>query len=113
MSGQELTVAVQEQLPVIFVILNDAGLGMVKHGQRLAGAERIGYELPSVDYCAAARAMGAAAYVIRSPADLERLDVQAVCERAGPTLLDVRVDPEEVPPMEVRMRGLKAVQSDA
>ncbi len=113
MSGQELTVAVQEELPVIFIILNDAGLGMVKHGQRLAGAERVGFELPSVDFCALANAMGAAAYIVQSPADLEQFDVAAACHRAGPTLLDVRVDPEEAPPMAVRMRGLAAVESDA
>jgi acetolactate synthase I/II/III large subunit len=43
MSGQELSVAVAEQQCVIFVVLNDAALGMIKHGQRLARAERIGY----------------------------------------------------------------------
>ncbi|WP_455205268.1 thiamine pyrophosphate-binding protein, partial [Kaarinaea lacus] len=32
MNGSELTVAVAEQLSVIFVVLNDASLGMVKHG---------------------------------------------------------------------------------
>jgi acetolactate synthase-1/2/3 large subunit len=106
MSGQEITVAVQEKLPVIFVILNDAALGMVKHGQRLAGAEPIGFELPEVDYCAYAKAMGAAGYIIRSPQDLLDLDVGEICKRGGPTLLDVRIDREEVPPMRSRIRAL-------
>lgn len=110
MSGQEITVAVQERLPVIFVILNDSALGMVKHGQRLAGAEPIGFELPEVDYCALAKALGAAAFIIRSPQDLLDLDINAICKRAGPTLLDVRVDPEEVPPMRTRIRVLGAVK---
>jgi acetolactate synthase I/II/III large subunit len=106
MSGQEITVAVQEKLPVIFVILNDAALGMVKHGQRLAGAEPIGFELPEIDYCAYAKAMGAAGYIIRSPQDLLDLDVGEICKRGGPTLLDVRIDREEVPPMRSRIRAL-------
>ena len=106
MSGQEITVAVQEKLPVIFVILNDASLGMVKHGQRLAGAEPIGFELPEIDYCAYAKAMGAAGYTIRSPQDLLDLDVGEICKRGGPTLLDVRIDREEVPPMKSRIRAL-------
>jgi acetolactate synthase-1/2/3 large subunit len=106
MSGQEITVAVQEKLPVIFVILNDAALGMVKHGQRLAGAELIGFELPEVDYCAYAKAMGAAGYIIRSPQDLLDLDVGEICKRGGPTLLDVRIDREEIPPMRSRIRAL-------
>ena len=106
MSGQEITVAVQEKLPVIFVILNDAALGMVKHGQRLAGAEPISFELPEIDYCAYAKAMGAAGYIIRSPQDLLNLDVGEICKRGGPTLLDVRIDREEVPPIRNRIRAL-------
>lgn len=111
MSGQEITVAVQERLPVVFVILNDSALGMVKHGQRLARAEPVGYELPEVDYRTFAKAMGADGYIIRSPKDLLAVDVKAMCRRGGPTLLDVRIDPEEVPPMKTRMRVLSAVKS--
>ncbi|WP_236860643.1 thiamine pyrophosphate-dependent enzyme [Candidatus Reidiella endopervernicosa] len=42
MSGQELTVAAEAQLCVLFVVLNDQSLGMIKHGQQMAGAESIG-----------------------------------------------------------------------
>lgn len=106
MSGQEMTVAIQEQLPVVFVVLNDSALGMVKHGQRLAGAEAIGFELPEIDYRAYAEVLGAAGHVIRSPRDLRNLDIDALCERAGPTLLDVRIDAQEVPPMGERIKAL-------
>lgn len=106
MNGQELSVAVAQGLPVIFVVLNDAALGMVKHGQRLAGAESIGCDMPLIDFAAMARAMGAEGHIIRGPADLAALDIEAMCKRPGPTLLDVRVDPEEVPPMNARMRVL-------
>jgi len=108
MNGQELTVAVSERLPVIFVVLNDSSLGMVKHGQRLANAESVGHELPPVDFCALAKAMGADAYCIRSPSELVALDIEEICTRAGPTLLDVRVDPEEVPPINTRMKILNS-----
>lgn len=104
MSGQEITVAVQERLPVIFVILNDAALGMVKHGQRLGGAAPVAFELPEIDYCAYAKAMGVDAYIIRSAQDLRALDIDAICKQAGPTLIDVRVDREEVPPINLRIR---------
>jgi acetolactate synthase-1/2/3 large subunit len=106
MSGQELTVAIQHELPVIFVVLNDSALGMVRHGQRLAGAEPIGFELPDVDYCAYARALGAQGHVIRSPRDLRDLDRAALCERKGPTLLDVHIDRDEVPPIGARLEVL-------
>jgi len=106
MNGQEISVAVAEKLTVIFVVLNDQALGMVKHGQRLAGAEQIGCELPPTDFAALARALGAEGHVVRSPEDLAHLDIEAICARKGPTLLDVRIDPEEIPPMTVRMRVL-------
>ncbi|MFZ5543773.1 MAG: thiamine pyrophosphate-binding protein [Pseudomonadota bacterium] len=106
MNGQEITVAADLGLPVLFVVLNDGALGMVKHGQRLAGAEPIGFQLPAVDYCALAQAMGIPGHVIRSPQDLAALDFDAVLSREGPTMLDVRIDPEEVPPMNVRMKTL-------
>jgi acetolactate synthase-1/2/3 large subunit len=109
MNGQEISVAVAERLTVIFVVLDDQALGMVKHGQRLAGAEQVACDLPPTDFAALARAMGAEGHIIRSPEDLAALDIDAICARKGPTLLDVRIDPEEVPPMNVRMRVLANV----
>ena len=109
MSGQELTVAVSEQLNVIFVILNDSALGMVKHGQQLAGAEPVGFALPHVNFAAIAGAMGAHGVVIDSPQALLDLDITALCTRGGPAVLDVRIDGSEVPPMAIRM---KVLQSD-
>lgn len=112
MSGQEISAAVAEKLGIIFVVLNDRSLGMVKHGQRLAKAEQIGCELPSTDFAALARALGAEGHTIRTPEELCNLDIAAMCARKGPTLLDVHIDPDEVPPMNVRMRVLtKAYKS--
>lgn len=109
MNGQEITVALQEELTVIFVILNDGALGMVKHGQILNNAERIGYRLPAVDYKAMAESVGAQGFVIESPEDLLKLDMAAICKRRGPTVLDVRVDPNEVPPINRRIKTLTLV----
>lgn len=110
MNGQELSVAVAENLNVIFVVLNDRSLGMVKHGQRLAGAEAIGCTLPPTDFAMLARALGAQGITIQSPEEMDALDINALCTRNGPTLLDVHVDPEAVPPMNVRMRVLANAQ---
>lgn len=106
MSGQEITVAVAEHLPIIFIVLNDHALGMVKHAQHLRHAEHIGCELPTVDFAALARALGANAYTIFSAHDLQQLDVAMLCEQRGPTLLDVMIDPNEIPPIQTRMRVL-------
>jgi acetolactate synthase-1/2/3 large subunit len=107
MSGQELNTAVQERLPVIFVVLNDASYGTVKHGQQMAGAELIGFDLPPVDFVAYAKAMGAEAFLIRSPQDMAELRITPICKRAGPTVLDVHIDPVEIPPLEERINTLR------
>jgi acetolactate synthase-1/2/3 large subunit len=106
MNGQEITVAAELGLPVLYVVLNDGALGMVKHGQRLAGAEPIGFQLPKVDFAAMAAAMGIPGVVVHSSRDLDALDFNELLSRRGPTLLDVRIDGEEVPPMNLRMKTL-------
>lgn len=112
MSGQELTVAVQERLPVVFVVLNDSSLGMVKHGQRLAGAASVGTEIPFTDFAAMARSMGARAHLIESAADLRALDGSAIINADGPTLLDVRIDQNAVPPIRMRIDHLRESRNE-
>lgn len=107
MNGQEITVAVQHQLPVIFVVLNDSSLGMVKHGQHLSGAEAIGTAIPFTDFAKMAEAMGAKGICIESAGDLKQLNINKLCSQPGPTLLDVRIDVDEVPPIGTRIAVLK------
>ncbi len=107
MNGQEITVALQHQLTVIFVVLNDRGLGTVKHGQRLAGAERIGFELPDIDFAALASAMGVEACRIRSPHELGAVNFNEICQRRRPYLLDILIDAEEILPIGGRMKALE------
>ncbi len=108
MSGQEITVAIQEKIPVIYVILNDSAFGMVKHGQRLTGAEPIAFELPKIDFAAFAGSMGVQNHIIHSVDDLLALDGSAIGRHPGPTLLDVRIDPEAIPPIGGRTDFLRA-----
>lgn len=107
MSAQEITVAAEHNLPIIFLVLNDSAMGMIMHGQRLSGAESIGWQLTQVDYAAMARAMNINSLVIERPEQLDDLDlINLFCK--GPTLLDVRIDREEIPPMGERIRALAA-----
>lgn len=106
MSAQEITVAAQHQLPVIFVVLNDAALGMVMHGQRIAKAEPVGWQLNTVNYALQAQAMGIPGLVIKTTRQLEDLDFEQLFQANGPVLLDVRIDREEVPPIAQRVKDL-------
>ena len=108
MSSHELSVAVQEQLPVVFVVLNDSAMGMVKHGQMLGRGEAIGFELPRIDFASMARAMGAHAMTVKVCDDFEHIQIP----ESGPLLIDVLIDPEQLPPMGARMKVLDRRQSD-
>lgn len=111
MSAQEITVAAQQQLPVVFLVLNDSAMGMVMHGQRLGQQESIGWELNTVNYAQMAQAMGVDGIVIDCPTQLDELDYAKLFSKNGPTLLDVRIDRNEVPPMGDRVKGLAACGS--
>jgi len=108
MNGQEISTAVAEKLSVIFIVLNDAAFGMVKHGQRLSGASRVAYELPRTDFAGLAAALGAHSCVVRSVDELATLDFPALCRRNGPTVVDVHIDGEAIPPIGVRIQALRA-----
>ncbi len=107
MNGQEITVAVQENLPVIYVVLNDSSLGMVKHGQRLTGAASIGHDIPVTDFVGLANALGAEGFRIESPQDLQPLKNINYKELKRPLLLDVLIDKNAVPPIGKRTSTLK------
>jgi acetolactate synthase-1/2/3 large subunit len=106
MLGQEITVAVTEKLSVIFVVLNDGSYGMVKHGQQLNNAESIGHELPIVNFSTWASSLGADVYVIKKPDDFSNLDIEHICKRRLPTLLNVFVDGHEISPISERTKQL-------
>ncbi|PCI22398.1 MAG: acetolactate synthase [Piscirickettsiaceae bacterium] len=106
MSGQEITVALQEKLNVIFLIMNDQQLGMVKHGQHLNHVADTGNKLPNISYALMGSAMGIMSNTIETANDLNNLNIDAICKRNGPTILDVRIDPNETPPMSSRLKGL-------
>ncbi len=107
MSSLELTTAVQERLPVTYVVLNDSSLGMVRHGQVLNGAASIAHELPSIRFDQVARACGAQGIRVESAEDLSRIPAESF-EPGGPWLIDVRIDPAAVPPMTQRALALQS-----
>lgn len=111
MSSQELSTAVSEKLTVIYIILNDAAYGMVKHGQELANVERTAFKLPNTNFAKLAEALGAVGHVIETYQDFDYLDFDKICTRNGPTVLDIRIDGNEVPPIGNRVKALGGMSS--
>ena len=56
-----------------------------------------------------AEAMGIRGYLIQTPQDLLNLNIPAICMQKSPTLLDIRIDASEAPPIGRRIQALQAM----
>jgi acetolactate synthase-1/2/3 large subunit len=91
MYGAELVTAVHHRVPVTIVVINDSRLNMCDHGMRDLYGSSTDMTTPLVDFAAAARAVGAEGRVVRTR---EELVAALTTPVDGPTVIDVRVDPE-------------------
>jgi acetolactate synthase-1/2/3 large subunit len=98
MSGHELGAAVQERLAIVVLVVNNGMYGTIRmHQERLFPGRVVGTDLVNPDFVALARAFGAYGELV-----LRSEDFPAAFERAlaheGPSLLELRVDPEAISP---------------
>src|SRR5262249_45576055 len=91
MSGMELATAVQENLPVVVILVNDASLSLIKAIQRRRYENRfIGVDLRNPDFGLFARAFGVRSWTVANDADFETAIREAVACKE-PALVEVRV----------------------
>lgn len=105
MMQNELHAAVQHGADALWVILNDASYLMCAQGMAVMGWEPFACELPRVDFVAMARAIGADGEAVTTEAELGPALERAMRTR-GPRVLDVAIDPREVPPSGARNKSL-------
>jgi pyruvate dehydrogenase (quinone) len=91
----DLLTAVAYQLPVKFIVFNNGRLGMVKLEQEQGGLPEFGTDLTNPDLAAVATAMGLTGIRVEGPHLLAGA-VQAGLASAGPVLLDVVTNPDEI-----------------
>ncbi len=109
MTENSLATSVEEEIPVIVVVLNNRMLGMVAQWQRLFyGRRYFCVELGKApDFVKLAEAYGAIGVRPESLEELER-EVKRALEADRTTVIDVSIDPEEnVFPMVPPGRGLR------
>jgi len=96
MNIQELATAVQFNLPVKVVILNNGFLGMVRQWQELFYGKRYTWTHMNYapDFVKLAQAYNAVGYRIEKEEDVARRLIEAFANKR-PTFIDVHVDPEE------------------
>ena len=98
MTGQELATAVQYQLNVIFIVVNNNMYGTIRmHQERQFPGHVYGTALINPDFAAYARAFGATGEVVLNTAEFAPAFERAM--KAGkPALIEIRVDPEAISP---------------
>ena len=108
MNGMEIATAVNYNIPVIWVVMNNSMLGMVYHGRKLANIpEGIKSGFKTVDFVKVAEGLGAKGIRITKPGEINKEMMDEIIAAGVPTFLDVIIDPEEVPPIHSRIASLE------
>jgi acetolactate synthase-1/2/3 large subunit len=109
MNIQELSTALQYDLPVVVVNLNNGYLGMVKQWQDMiySGRHSQSYMQSLPDFVKLAEAYGHVGIAIRTPDELESKLAEALSQKDRLVFVDVTVDEtEHVYPMQIRGGGM-------
>jgi acetolactate synthase-1/2/3 large subunit len=98
MSGQELATAVQYELPIVVLVVNNGMLGTIRmHQERLYPGRVVGTDLVNPDFAAYAAAFGAHGETVERTDDFEPA-LERALEARRPALVELRVDPEGISP---------------
>src|SRR5262249_22515434 len=104
MTGLELVTAKRLGINPIVVIINNGAYGSL----RAMGHRQSGFvDVPSLDYAGLGAVLGARASRAETDAEL-RAALKAAKREAGPTLIEVRVSPDDMSPALQRMSELFA-----
>ena len=98
MSGHELAAAVQEELPIVVLVVNNGMYGTIRmHQERLFPGRVVGTDLVNPDFAALALAFGAYGEVVVRSEDFPDAFERALAQ-PRPSLLELRVDREAITP---------------
>ncbi|UOQ49263.1 thiamine pyrophosphate-binding protein [Gracilibacillus caseinilyticus] len=100
MHGMEIATAVDQNLAVLFIVFNNYALDMVDKGMEKMLGHSIGASYhKGLDVQQFAESLGAAAFTCRKAEDIHCSIHQALENLHGPTVIEVMVDKEEIPPI--------------
>lgn len=107
MNGMEIHTATENNIPVIWLVHNNGGHGMVYMGEKIQFGGRFHHSLfqKPMDICKMAEGMGALAIRITKPGELKTVISTALAANK-PVVIDAVIDVEEVPPFGSRMKAL-------
>jgi len=92
----EITTAVQYQLAVIAVVIDNGAWGAEKAYQKeFFGGRLLGAEIDSPDYAALAELCGAAGYCVEKPGEMSSA-LSSALQAGRPAVIHVKVDPQAI-----------------
>jgi acetolactate synthase-1/2/3 large subunit len=109
MTGQELATAMQYDLQIVFLVVNNGMYGTIRmHQEREYPGRVSGTELKNPDFAALARAYGLHGEIVESTAEFEPALERALSAKTS-ALLELRIDPEAITPRTT----LSAIRAEA
>lgn len=111
MNGMEIATAVNHDIPVVWIVQNNSKLGLVHELQRFdLGDKTVSTTFKEVNLAKVAEGLGAKGYRIKKPGEISDILPKAI-ESQIPTVIDVIIDPDEVPPLESWVKGVRELGS--
>ncbi|WP_026475003.1 thiamine pyrophosphate-binding protein [Alkaliflexus imshenetskii] len=98
MYGNEITTAGHYNVPVIWIILNDARYNLPSHSIKKMFDRTIGVDFREINFSKLAEVYGLKGYRIEKPGDLS-IALQESLYLNSPVVIDVVIDPDEMPPL--------------
>lgn len=109
MHGMEILTAKEYNLPVLFVVMNNARLGMVYHGHALQYKRtHASFEQEPINISAMATAMNIPSFRVNKMGDLDQEVINNLTNLNGPAILEVALVDNNVPPMGDRVKFLSS-----
>ena len=104
--------AIRKNLPIVVVISNDLGWGMIRHSQeiRIGHAIEAGTYIGRVDYHKMVEAIGGKGWLVESPADI-RPALEAAFASGKTCCINVMTDPTTVSPGSMALANVGAYQA--
>lgn len=109
MHGMEILTAKEYNLPILFVVMNNARLGMVYHGHSLQFRRtHPSFEQQAINISAMAAAMDIPSYRVDELVNLNQDIINNLMNANGPAILEVALTDNNIPPMGDRVKFLSS-----
>lgn len=108
MNGMELATAVHYNIPVVWIIHNNAKLGMAYDLQKMVNIDPpVAGDFRPVNFARLAEALDAVGYRVTEPNQLKEVLPKAIAT-GRPAVIDCVIDRNEVPPLAPYVEGVKS-----